>query len=337
MGYFRNRRIRKNVRATLKHAKTLKAAREDVMNEGELAELAAAAEAAREALKNGSPEEMELAGEELSACMHRIDPPRPCAWLRELVDMVAVGFGVAMAFRAYFYQPFSIPTGSMQTTLYGIHSETRPAAEASILDVQPLRFFKWLATGTVFDVVKARASGTLRFAQDNSHPGYVAAVVAGIPHYLPNDTVTRDPQTGRIGIENGVADGERVHIGQVLWSGKTIRGDFVFVNRWIWNFRHPRNGEVMVFATTGIPNLQQGTHYIKRMKARPGETYTLEHPLPNGAREVTMGEGEYFACGDNFNNSYDSRYWGPVPEHNLLGPASFVYWPFTSPRLGKIK
>ncbi|HNT87073.1 MAG TPA: S26 family signal peptidase, partial [Candidatus Hydrogenedentes bacterium] len=42
--------------------------------------------------------------------------------------------------------------------------------------------------------------------------------------------------------------------------------------------------------------------------------------------EVRLGAGEYFALGDNITNSRDSRYWGTVPERNLLGPACLVYW-----------
>jgi signal peptidase I len=36
----------------------------------------------------------------------------------------------------------------------------------------------------------------------------------------------------------------------------------------------------------------------------------------------------YFALGDNSYNSYDSRYWGTVPEANLVGRGLLVYWPF---------
>ena len=49
--------------------------------------------------------------------------------------------------------------------------------------------------------------------------------------------------------------------------------------------------------------------------ATPQQTYTVP---PHG----------YFAMGDNSYNSYDSRYWGPVPEENLVGRGLLVYWPF---------
>jgi signal peptidase I len=40
--------------------------------------------------------------------------------------------------------------------------------------------------------------------------------------------------------------------------------------------------------------------------------------------------GEFVAFGDNTANSADSRYWGPLPEENVIGKAFFVYWPITS-------
>ena len=39
---------------------------------------------------------------------------------------------------------------------------------------------------------------------------------------------------------------------------------------------------------------------------------------------------EYAALGDNTTNSLDSRYWGPVRQYNIIGPACFTLWPFTS-------
>lgn len=44
----------------------------------------------------------------------------------------------------------------------------------------------------------------------------------------------------------------------------------------------------------------------------------------------TPALNEYCALGDNTESSLDSRYWGPVRQYNIIGPASFTLWPFTS-------
>ena len=239
---------------------------------------------------------------------------------REWLDTLVVALSVAMAFRAYFYEPFKIPTGSMQETLWGNH--TRAGVEKGAWDAFPLSVGKWLVTGSKTVDWKAPVTGQVRC----------------IPRSDGNATVRigASPQTWTLPTDACRAlHGKFVQAGETFWKGSVTKGDFIFVNRWKWNFWRPQDGEVMIFSTTGIPALPQGTHYIKRMKARPGETYRLEHPVEGRPDVVTMGEGEYFACGDNYSNSFDSRYWGPVPRANLRGCASFVFWPITGWRIIK--
>jgi len=47
--------------------------------------------------------------------------------------------------------------------------------------------------------------------------------------------------------------------------------------------------------------------------------------------EIVVPPGSYFAMGDNRDVSYDSRYWGFIPQANLIGRPMFIYWSFETP------
>ncbi|MGB7593743.1 MAG: signal peptidase I [Terriglobia bacterium] len=55
--------------------------------------------------------------------------------------------------------------------------------------------------------------------------------------------------------------------------------------------------------------------------------------MPNFIREdgLHVPQGYLFCMGDNRDNSLDSRFWGFVPEENVVGEPLFVYWSYDAP------
>jgi signal peptidase I len=136
-------------------------------------------------------------------------------------------------------------------------------------------------------------------------------------------------------------------------------GDVLLVDRLSRHFRRPHRGGAIVFATRKVPSLQgDDRYYIKRLVGIPGDSLAVhnwqlwrdgmlandspamannnDHRAPfmgyfpygnleNGT--VSVPEGHFFVMGDNSAHSYDSRFFGPIPQSAVIGRPLWVFFP----------
>ncbi len=121
-----------------------------------------------------------------------------------------------------------------------------------------------------------------------------------------------------------------------------MQGDRLIVSRLSYFVGEPARGDIIVFQYPYGPERD----FVKRIIGLPGETIAIQNgqvfidgkPLPpedyvknkssDTIAPITLGEDEYFVMGDNRSGSSDSRSWGPLQSHFIIGKAWLIYFPF---------
>ena len=205
---------------------------------------------------------------------------------------------VVFLLRSFLVEPFKIPSGSMLPTLlvgdfilvnkytYGIRL---PVINTKIIEVnQPQR-------GDVM---------VFHYPEDTSLD-YIKRVVG-----LPGD--------------------------RVVYRNKrlTINGQAVAMEDRGEEFGYEKSGLNYVTAKRTYEQLGSHKHAVLLLPEFPSVRLGDVRSFPSRAScdynedgfSCTVPQGQYFMMGDNRDDSNDSRYWGFVPDRNIVGKAVMIWW-----------
>lgn len=209
--------------------------------------------------------------------------------------------GFVLILRSFLYEPFQIPSGSMMPTLL----------------IGDFILVEKYAYGVKLPVTRTKIIETGRPQRGDSvvfkYPpeptiDYIKRVIGE-----PGDTVRYVNK--KLSIKTPCIDGiENEHCGtfQKIDIDIVSQGDF------------KAHGFPLTEANESLLGVEHKILFNPSQAPRP------EYFNQTGTRigEWIVPEGEYFVMGDNRDNSLDSRYWGFVPEENMVGKAVFIWTSF---------
>src|ERR1041385_3964032 len=355
---FTSRQV-KHSRLLLRHARKYLHYKDDQLNSADRDQITAGMKDLREALGQRDRERIHSTADALDKTLHRLTPVTWESHWRENCEVILVAIVVAVGIRSYFLQPFKIPTGSMQPTLNGIIGHSTTATAPNLLR----QIGGFVVLGRNYINVVSRQDDQVVQLEPKKFLFFFTFSRLTCEHqqYL----VYAPPET--LGHDFNVFPGRVCRHGEVIARGYVDTGDQVFVDKVSYNFVKPHRGDVFVFRTNHILGIREDAEtgapfYTKRRAGLPGHTRGIPPPflyvdgkiadgygfrrvmeakfsyrgyasggnyLAEPNRSFVVPKHAYFAMGDNSYNSYDSRYWGPVPDENLVGRGLLVYWPFS--------
>jgi signal peptidase I len=273
--------------------------------------------------ENADKAALEKQMESLEKAANKWLKPYPNAAWRENVEVLLVALAVAMGIRTFFLQPFKIPTGSMQPTLFGVTSENLIAEPNFKIPTGLTRVREWFA-GVSYIHIVAENDGPLQAVEPPVRIlifNIWQKLVAGGKTYViwfPPDYGA--PPAGSLEGRAGLRLDQSFRKGEDIVKLRVSAGDHLFVDRIKYNFRPPKRGEIIVFETKGIDSLPQDQFYIKRMVAMGGDRVQLgddRHLIINGKR--------LDASTPHFENVYSFNPKEPPRDSHYSGHVNFPY------------
>lgn len=195
--------------------------------------------------------------------------------------------------RSFIFEPFQIPSGSMEPTLR--------VGDFLVVEKYAYGIKDPIFQNTIIPTGKPQRGDVVVFKAPNQpHVDYIKRVIG-----VGGDKIQYDFRSQELTLTKG------------------------------------ENGEVVKFQySEGKPNAEffyHGDMQVERTETGDVIHQILNNPQPFNyapyfykqagmeAGEWIVPQGHYFVMGDNRDNSEDSRFWGFVPEKNMVGKATFIW------------
>jgi signal peptidase I len=234
---------------------------------------------------------------------------------REWFEALVIAAIFATVLRVFVVESYRIPTGSMENTLLAgdflfvnkyIYGPKIPFTEIRLPGV---------------DKVKHGDIIVFKYPKDRSL-NYIKRCVG-----LSGDTLEIHDQQLMINKKPVVLPEHAQFIGSRVPAGEQdymIFPQFSNYNKDNYGpIRIPRKGDVVRLTAATFP-------LYSSLIADEGHEVSVQgrQVFIDGSptQQYTVHENYYFAMGDNRDNSLDSRFWGFMPEKDLVGKALMVYW-----------
>lgn len=208
-----------------------------------------------------------------------------------------------LVLRSFFYEPFQIPSGSMMPTLL--------VGDFILVEKYAYGVKLPVIRNTVIETGKPQRGDSVVFKYPpQPNVDYIKRVIG-----LPGDTVLY--RNKKLYIKPACVDQSGVENADC----KTFKpvdidimsqGDFV------------QDSYPLTEAKEDLLGIEHNILFNPALASRP----EYFNQTGNRQGQWLVPEGEYFVMGDNRDNSLDSRFWGFVPEHNMVGKAVFIWTSF---------
>ncbi len=271
--------------------------------------------------------------------LNKLSPIGPQFRIKEFILAVLIALAAALIIKMFFIEADLVPTGSMENTLlagdfvivnksaYSISTpRTIPLTNITIPNFKIIS----ISAPKLNDVIVFRYPGNLNEIKPAGEIDFIKRIVG-----CPGDTLQIINKTVYIN-KNKIPLPPNAILSRfnILKGGMSDKKIFPQGRNW----NSDNYGPVVVPKNSmtvdlNSKNINEWGLFIEREQGSKivsveGTVITI-NGIP--VRKYKFAKNYYFVMGDSRDESMDSRYWGFLPEDNIIGKAVIVYWSWELP------